>query len=395
MRPAETKDPEKDGPVRIDHLITDSGVGGAEKILYELVKRLDPDKYRCRVIVMKKPGAIAKMIAEAGIPLISLDLPVSVGLLYPLFLIPAAKRLLGHLREDPPRILHCWLFQANIMGRIAAGFSNVPVNISSFHGVEMTSWFHYPVDRATKGLVTRYLMVCKASARHFLEKLRLAPDKISVVFNGISLAPFKGCDRMSSRGGLSLSMQEMVIGAVGRLHRDKDLEMLIRALPIVLSVFSGLNLLVAGDGPERERLERYADKCSVAKRVKFLGDWDKVPRMLAALDLFVQSSRTEGMPMVLLEAMASGLAVVATDVGGVSELVVAGKINSSVSGETGILVQPGDHESLAQAIIELLGNQARRQAMAKAAGKRMEAEFTINKMIENYTELYDELSNKD
>ncbi len=379
------------GPVRITHLITDSGTGGAEKVLYELVRRLPPERYQCRVIVMKRPGRTAQLVADSGIPVMSLGLPSRTGAAYLLKLPLAFLRLLRELGRERPDVLHCWLFQANMLGRLAARLAGVAVNISGLRVVEMERTGQYWPDRLCAGLVTRYAAVCEAVAAHYCARLGIAAEKMAVVRNGIAPAPFAEADGGALRRELGIADGSKVIGAVGRLHRQKGLDILVRAMPALLARFPGLTLLIAGDGPERDRLEQLADAEGAAPHIRFLGEWTRVPELLAALDVFVLPSRWEGMPNALLEAMAAGVPAVAARVGGVPEIMAAGESDAPLAGETGIMVGPEDPAALAGAVSALLQDENRRRSMGANARERVRSEFSLEKMVQGYERLYDSL----
>lgn len=376
-------------PIRVLHLITDSGTGGAEKILFELATRLDPARFSSRVIVLKNPGATAEKLRAAGIPVTSLGLPPSFGPAAAAKLPLILWRLVRELKKDPPRILHCWLFQANFLGRLAARAAGVKIVLSSLRVVEEERLIQYPLDRLTRGLVTRYLAVSTEVARHYAERLGLAADRITAIPNGIDISPFENTGGEGLRRELGISPEAKVLGTLGRLNRQKGLDVLLRALPEVRAQVPGLQVLIAGEGPERGELERRAG--AMHGGIRFLGPWERTPEFMAALDLLALPSRWEGMPNVVLEAMAAARAVVASAVGGVPELVVSGVADQKTAGETGILVPPEDPHRLAKAVIALLSDEPRRRAMGSAGRARAAAEFSLSRMIERYAELYEDL----
>jgi glycosyltransferase involved in cell wall biosynthesis len=377
-----------DGRLRLTHLITDSGAGGAEKILNELATRLDREFYDVRVVVIKREGVTAARLRAAGIPVTSLDLPARPGLGYVLRLPLAATRLAGILGRSRPHVLHCWLFQANLLGRLAARLTGVPVNISSLRVLEREHPGQYRIDRATRGWVSHYVAVSEEVAVHARAAMHLPPERITVIANGIDPAPLAAADPNALRRELGVPDQVPVIGALGRLHRQKGLDVLLRALPALLARFPELVLLIGGDGPEATALQGLAHSLGIASQVRFLGAWRRVPEFMAALDLLVLPSRWEGMPNVVLEAMAAARPVCASDLGGVREIVTAGGLDGPRSGETGLLVRPDDPAALARAIGALLGDPARRQTMGRAGRARVELGFRLDRMVSRYQSLY-------
>jgi len=379
------------GPIRVMHLITDSGIGGAEKIMAELASRLDPEQFTCRVVALKEPGATAQKLIERGIRVDSLHLPSRMKPGYLLAAMPAMLRLLRLIREFRPQILHCWLFQANLMGRFAARLARVPVNLSGLRVIEMEHRSQYLPDRLTRGLVTRYVAVCEAVARHYRERLRLPPSKLTVILNGVEPAAEGEHDREQARRELEISGDPPVIGFLGRLHPQKGVDLLIEAFSDVVIHYPRALLLIAGKGPMTAELAAQAKRRGLQERVRFLGECDGPRRFLAALDLLVLPSRWEGLPNVVLEAMAQGLPVVAARVGGTPELVVSGEADHPRPDETGLLVAPGNVGGLARAITALLADPDRAAAMGQRARDLVRAEFSLAAMIQKYGGLYQEL----
>jgi len=374
------------------HLITDSGIGGAEKIMAELASRLDPERFPCRVVALKEPGATAQKLIESGIQVDSLHLPARVTRGVLLTEAPwALLRLLKLIRSFRPQVLHCWLFQANLMGRVAARLAGLPVNLSGLRVIEMERQGQYRPDRLTRGLVTRYVAVCEAVARHYQTMLRLPPEKITVIPNGVEPVAEGENDRERARRELGIPDGRPVIGFLGRLHPQKGVDLLLEAFTDVALRHPRALLIIAGKGPMMAELVDKTNRRRIQDQVRFLGESDDPDQFLAALDLLALPSRWEGMPNAALEAMARGRPVVATRVGGTPELVVSGGINRPHPDETGLLVAPGDVGEMARAILALLADPGRAAAMGQRARARARSEFSLAAMIQKYCELYQEL----
>jgi len=370
---------EKETRLKIVHLITDSGTGGAEKMMFELVSRLDPRRFSCKVIVMKRPGRTAQMMLGAGVEVASLELPPEFDAAYAASLPAAAARLIKLLRRQKPDILHCWLFQANMLGRMAASLLGTP-NISSLRVVESERMVHYPLDRMTRGLVTRYVAVCEAVAAHYTKVLRLRRGEVAVIPNGIETGPYESARGEAFRRRLGVPRGVPVAGSLGRLHRQKGMDLLIRAMCAVASAHPRAVLVVGGDGPESGALKKLAASSPIKDRIIFAGQVEDAVSFMAAMDVFLLASRWEGMPNVLLEAMAAGKPVVAARVGGTPEVVA--------DGETGILVPPDDERALARAITGLLGDPEKMKSMGEAGRGLVRAGFSVERMVRRYAELY-------
>jgi glycosyltransferase involved in cell wall biosynthesis len=206
-----------------------------------------------------------------------------------------------------------------------------------------------------------------------------SPGAVGVIYNGIDVGPLPDAvSRMRVRERLSAPRDAIVIGTIARLDPVKDLGTLIRAtariaaqLPVVVAVI--------GDGSERQRLEKLASDLGVGTQVRFLGHREDARDWLAGCDVYVNCSISEGVSLTILEAMAAGLPVVATRVGGTPEVV---------DDSCGWLIPARDPEGLAAALVDLAREPARRQALGRAARARVETEFTLDRMVSEYKRVY-------
>jgi len=205
--------------------------------------------------------------------------------------------------------------------------------------------------------------------------------KIEVLPNCINLKEFKS--RLSSaqlRRSLGLASSSIVVGALANLRPEKDLGTFLLAALAILKRFPTAEFLLIGDGPEANSLKQFAGDLGILESVHFLRDRSDVPDLLATLDILILSSYTESFPNAILEAMAMGKPVVATNVGGVSELVW--------EGQTGYLVPPKDPEAIAERVLGLCQDPARRLQMGKSARLRVESEFSVSELIKRLERFY-------
>jgi glycosyltransferase involved in cell wall biosynthesis len=218
----------------------------------------------------------------------------------------------------------------------------------------------------------------------------LRKDKLLVIANGIDLRPFafdsKDNERRSTRAQLGFAEHDLVIGNIARLSIEKDQALLLRAFKLLteLSKSSSFKLLIAGDGPEEERLRKFAQELGVQNQCLFAGFRKDIPQLLNAVDVYVQSSRREGLPMIILEAMAARTAIVSTRAGGIPAVIT--------DGQEGRLVDIGDADQLTRALNEVLSNPDERKRLAQRARHRVEEEFSAHTMADRYMAIYREIT---
>jgi sugar transferase (PEP-CTERM/EpsH1 system associated) len=287
-------------------------------------------------------------------------------------------------RRFRPDIVHTHAWGTLIEGMIAAKLAGVPVIVHGEHGTLQTKPYQLRIQRFAWGKVDRVLSVSSRLAERLARDVRFDPGRIHTIRNGVNLERFGPALREEGRRELGLGDDVIAIGTVGRLVEVKDHPTLLRAFAQVASADSRTVLLLAGAGPLAAQLQRQATDLGIDTRVRFLGHRDDIERVLAALDLFVLSSSSEGMSNTILEAMASGVAVVATHVGGADELVV--------DGETGLLVASSDAHALASALTRVCKDHVLRHGMARAGHRRAHEEFGLQRMIDGYENLYDSLT---
>jgi glycosyltransferase involved in cell wall biosynthesis len=300
--------------------------------------------------------------------------------------LAAVWRLARLAREHRVAVLHTHGAAAALVACPAARLAGVPVAIVTAHGSPRlgSPWRQragVAAQRAALRLADRVIAVADCLRAELLTLGLAQPERVVTVHNGIAPAGFEArADGAALRAALGLPPGRPVIGIVARLAPQKGVEHLVRALAQLDRDGRGATLLVAGDGPLRDRLENEARELGVV--AVFLGYRGDVAEILGALDVFVLPSVTEGLPLVVLEAMAAGCPVVATRVGGIPEAVR--------DGETGWLVPPADPDALARAIHHALGDRARAAAYAAAGRERVRRLFTAERMVEKTLAVYRE-----
>jgi len=367
------------GRIEILHLITELDIGGAQKALARLLAHLDRQRFEPTVVCLYNGDkAVAQEIRQLGIPVFDLRMTAK-------WRFDALWRLYRLLRREHPVILHTWMFHATLIGRLVGILAGVPIRISSRRNVEIGGPVREWINRWTLWMDNRVIAVCEEARKAEIHRGGAPPQKVVTIYNGIEVLPLstREAARENLRAVLGLPPHALLVGIIGRLHPQKGHRVLLEAATHVVARDWQVYFILIGDGPLRHSLEAIAREQGLAGRVHFLGTRHDIPQLLAAMDLFVLSSFWEGMPNAVLEAMATGLPVVATAVGGTPEVVV--------DGVTGLLVPPRDPVALAQAIERLLADPELRHRMGQAGRERVEQHFSVEQMVRKTEALYEEL----
>jgi glycosyltransferase involved in cell wall biosynthesis len=258
--------------------------------------------------------------------------------------------------------------------------ASVPVIVHGEHGTIETRPRNLLLQRIVWGRLDRILSVSTRLTERLVGTVGFPPERIETIRNGVDANRFTPSRRAAARSAFGFGPAELVVGTVGRLEPVKHQHSFVCALAALHRQGLRFTAVIAGDGPLRDSLAEYTQRLGLGETVRFLGKRSDVEDVLASFDIFVSSSRSEGLSNTILEAMATGLPVVATDVGGTDELVQ--------HGTTGLLVRANDSETLASAIRSLALDDEQRQIMGRAGRRRVESEFDLAGMIRRYEELY-------
>jgi len=369
-------------PIAIVYLITSTNVGGAEKAILQLIRNLDRQEFKIYVCSVKKPGPFAQALAAEADGFFSLNLAENGGAAALINFLPGLLLLIRLLRRISPAILHCFLFRANLLGRIAGSIAGVPVVISSVRVIEAGSVFKNAIDRLTAALTDKYIAVSDAARAYTIKHSNVSPQKIITIYNGIDSR--NTClEAPVSRRDLAVDEKDVVLAIIGRLHKQKGHLLLLEALPFILPKAPRTRVLFCGAGREEARLREIVAHRGLAEHVRFLGLIENASQILPHIDVLVLPSLWEGMPHVVLEAMAAGRPVVASRIAGMGELVEDGK--------TGILFRSGDPRSLAEALLKLITNRELARTMGDAARERVMKNFQLKETVQKTVRLYHKL----
>jgi sugar transferase (PEP-CTERM/EpsH1 system associated) len=282
------------------------------------------------------------------------------------------------LRRERPDILHTHGWATLVEGFVAARLAGVRAIVHGEHGtlIPRNAW----IQRTLWGRVDQVLSVSSVLAQRMSNVMGFPEKRIRTIRNGVETERFTPALRSQARASFGLASDDVVVGVVGRLEPVKDQQRLLDAVGVLARQGMRFKVMIAGEGTLRSRLEEQVAALGIADRVSFLGMRLDVQTVMAALDVFVLSSKSEGLSNTILEAMSSGLPIVATDVGGARELLEPGT--------QGLLVPSENVEALSRAIGELVTDAPRRVAMGLASRARAVNEFSVQSMIRAYENVY-------
>jgi len=360
--------------------------GGAEHLALMTATRLDRERFESIFCVSRwpPPTSVDRDAQLAGLAELE-----STGTRFlplrrrrKLELAPWA-RLARFLSRERVDVLHAHKFGSNVFGVLAGSAARVPVLLAHEH---TWSYEGQPLRRfLDRELIARradrFIAVSREDQRRMIDVERIAPERTIFIPNGIPASPApSGRD---VRAEIGIAPDAPVVGSVGVLRAQKAHHLLLRAVGRLSPTHPGVNVLIAGQGPEQGALEALARELDIADRVHLLGFREDVGDLLRALDVAVSCSNFEGSPLAVMEYMDAGLAIVATAVGGVPDLID--------DGVHGLLVPPGDSGALAEAVGSLLADPERARTLGERAQARRRSEFDIATLVGRLEQLYAEL----
>jgi glycosyltransferase involved in cell wall biosynthesis len=368
-------------PKRVVYFTDGAVFGGAEQILIGLLGGLDRTHWVPYLVHHREPG-MAPLVEQArGLGVVLHEVPRTQGQ-------PSNSRwahlvdLVRYLRAERPDVFHAHLTWplACKYGLLAAILARVPAIVATAHCYITVPWRNgVYLQQAISLGVGRYVGVSRTVAEGIRRTLLLPKSKLRVIHNGIAADAFAGQAPVGLRASLTAGTERPVVLCVARLDRGKGHRFLLRAaVQIPQAIF-----VIAGDGPELGPLQAEARTLGIQERILFLGQRGDIPDLLASCDVFVLPSLNEGLPLSVLEAMAAGRAVVATDAGGTREAIT--------HDETGLLVPPADAAGLSAALRRMIGDPVLAQRLSGAARARVHKDFTTARMVEGNTRVYSEL----
>ena len=364
--------------MRVLQIISSSGMYGAEAVILNLSRFLNEGQHRSMVGVFSNSSAPNHQLHERA---------VKEGI--ESTLIPCNGQVdrttIANIRELAVRtgadVVHAHGYKADIYVYLALRGLGIPF-VSTCH-----TWYDNDLSVFLYGVADRFVLrkfgqvvAVSDEVRVRLLKAGVREEKIHLVRNGIDLRPFNNV--VPSLREVSASDRALIVGLIGRLSWEKGIDIFLRAVARVVVKFPGTKFVVVGEGPDQDKLELLIDELKIRENVLMLGRREDMPSVYASLDVMVSSSRQEGLPMAILEGMASGLPLVATAVGEVPTVVTEDR--------TGVLVPPEDADSLAAAIVDLLRDPAKRVRLGAAAKQLIKEEYSAERMTADYLRVYAE-----
>jgi glycosyltransferase involved in cell wall biosynthesis len=362
-------------PLRVLFLLTSMPVGGAETLLVNLVRRLDRRRFAPEIACLKEPGPLGEMLAA--------EMPVHSDLLackYDLRILPRLMKLMRRPQADA--VVTVGAGDKMFWGRIAAHLAGVPVVASALHS---TGWPDGVgrLNRLLTSWTDAFIGVADAHAEHLVQNERFPAEKVNTIYNGVDCDGFAPQDASAIRRELGIAADAPVVGILAALRPEKNHELFLAGAKEIRAAIPAAQFIVVGDGPKRPELEQLADDLRIADAVHFVGSRSDVPALLAACDVVALTSHNEASPVSILEALACGVPVVASNVGSVCETVV--------DGETGRLFPAGDLAAFVAATVGLLNSPADRERMVAEGRRRVEARWSLDAMVRGYEQLIERI----
>lgn len=365
-------------PIGVMEIVHSLEIGGMERVVLNLVKHLDRERFRPLVVCIACLGDFAPLASELGVPVICLDKPPGVSLKAPI-------NLAGLIKSENVRILHLHNSGPLFTGTLAGLLARAPVRVYTDHARKFPDRRRVMMTEAILlKLIDRVVAVSEETRKNLIKYLHASPDKVTVVPNGVSRPqPVSQQERAALRAKFRIPENAPLVSTVARLEPQKAIDRLIEAAVLVRRRVPDAHFLVAGGGSMFDELTAKVRVVQLENNFHLAGWRSDVAAVLATGDLFVLSSDWEGLPMTILEALALERPVVCPDVGDVGRAVI--------DGHNGRLTPPGDIPALAEAIGDLLLNPDAAREMGRRGSELFGDQFGAARMTRNYEKIFEEV----
>lgn len=356
-------------------VVSNLGTGGVQRRLVSLIPYINREKFNISVCSFKD-GPLRQTLTEAGYKVFIVTRRFKFD---PICII----RLIKIMKSEKIQIVHTHTHKPNTTARIAAILARVSIIIANEHNVdEWKSPFQKLIDCFLSRFTDRIIVVSEG-VQKFCQSTGILSCKFHLIYNGVELDKFGNKKfREAKRKELGIDANTCVIGTVGRIHPQKGHELLIEITEELLLEHKSLLFLIIGKGYLEKELTRKIKSLNLSEHFLLLGEREDIPELLSCMDIFVLPSLREGFPNVIMEAMASSLPVVATDVGGIREIII--------NNETGFIIPPANASELYEKLLKLIHDKDLRDKMGNAGYERVK-QFSIDKMARETEDLYQEL----
>ena len=367
--------------IKVLQLVEGFSFGGAETKLLELVKHMDTNRFETTVISFGLGDEIKELFMQLNCRVFTFERKRQ-------FDFALLRQVQDFIRDEEIDIVMTTLFYADVIGALA-GHKGGAKGVFSWETISSPKWlvphrfwaYRYAIRKADK-----VISVSKATADWLIKKRKVNPNKVMIIPYGVNLEKFNPKVKTITRTDIGVNKEDMVIGQVSRLTEQKGHTYLIDAATRVVTEIPNAKFVLVGDGPLRSRLEDKVRARGLQDHFVFLGFRQDVPEILPLFDVFTLPSLYEGLPNVVLEAMACGLPVVATPVDGTKEAVVDER--------TGYLVPVGDTADLSHKLIKMCSNDALRLKLGLAGRGRVEDDFSLDGQVRKFEKLYEKYEMK-
>lgn len=372
--------PDQKQPIRVMHLISSSGLFGAEKVMLSLGRSLNnKDLESIMAAIDNSHNPHLELIDEAR----RYDLPFFVFRSEGRLDFGAVRRMCKYIESEGIDIVHSHNIKANFLAALACRKAGIPLVVTNHNwtkGGGKLALYEY-IDVFVMRHFAQRIIAVSEGVRHDMMRKGIPEKKIRLIINGVEKELLNG--EALKKEEMGLRKDTPVIGVVARLSWEKGHRYLIDAMPDILREYPEVVFIFFGEGPMRRELEKMVKACGLSDNVVFAGYQPEMEKVYPMIDIIVQPSLREGVPMSLLEAMSFGRAIVATDAGGVRGLIR--------HKDTGLLIKPGSCSGIREAVLQLLSDPALKARLSDNAVRLVSEKFSLQKMIEGYVDLYQEV----
>lgn len=363
---------------RLLQITHDLDLGGLQQVVVNLCRCINREEYEIRVLCLREKGMYTDQLEEINVPVDLIKQEQGTDYL-------SFMKVARYLKEHQIDIIHTHNTQPLIDGTLGSIFSGRRCHIiHTDHARNFPDKMRYMLaEHFMSYYVNKMVGVSRHTTQNLIKYEKIPQRKTCTIENGIYGDIYKkNINRDAKLDELNIEKNAFVIGSAGRFSEQKGLKYLIQAMPGIIKKISNVHLILAGDGELRSDLEDLATKLEVSSKVSFIGSRKDMPEILKIFDVFILPSLWEGLPMIILEAMATMLPIIASDVGGISRAVK--------DKETGILIQPGSVYDIEKQLVYLYNNKEFMERIANNAVRYFDQEFEARTMAKEYEKLYED-----